>query len=79
LRDLGARPVVAVERHAQILEELRAIAEDIGDPPSNTTHEWVATFGLINPVHQIAREHKFLYLLSERYQFATVRRFASFA
>jgi hypothetical protein len=29
--------------------------------------------------HQIARGHKFLYLLNERYQFATVHRFASFA
>jgi hypothetical protein len=35
--------------------------------------------GLINPVHQIACGQKFLYLLSERCQFATVHRFASFA
>jgi len=54
-------------------------ARSSGNPPSNTPHEWVATFGLINPVHQIACGHKFLYLLSERYQFATVRRVASFA
>ena len=30
LRDLGARPVGAVERRAEILEELRAVGEDAG-------------------------------------------------
>jgi hypothetical protein len=49
------------------------------NPPSNTPHECAATHGLINPIHQIARRHKFLYLSGERYQFATAHRFASFA
>jgi hypothetical protein len=31
-------------------------------------------FGLINPVHQIVGGHEFLYLLSERYQFAVPSR-----
>ncbi|MGC2092673.1 MAG: hypothetical protein WA648_05830, partial [Methylocella sp.] len=48
-------------------------------PPSNAPHERAATHGLINPVQQIAGGHKFLYLLSERHQFATAHRFAIFA
>jgi hypothetical protein len=35
--------------------------------------------GNIDTVQQIAGGRKFLYLLSERYQFATAHRFASFA
>jgi hypothetical protein len=50
-----------------------------GTPPSNAPHECAATHGLINPVQQIARGDKFLYLLSEQYQVATAHRFASFS
>ena len=46
---------------------------------NDTPHECAATYGLINTVQQIAGGHKFLYLLSERYQFATAQRFANFA
>ena len=45
LRDLGARPVGAVERRAQILEELRAVGEHAGAELVERLHRQAAGIG----------------------------------
>jgi hypothetical protein len=74
--DINRKVRSSIHQRQNDSEKIRAFDRS---PPSNTPHRCAATYGPIDDAQQIAGGHNFLYLLSERYQFATAHRFASFA